>query len=168
MAEAVTADPMVEVVIFERDLWLSRAVGLLRPVLAQQGLRVPGLTVSAEPCSLDHEVPSYDAEFRFAWFNPERVDRVVVDSSVRRPTKVLTLVVHELLHASHADQSDFDDWHGTEYRTLARRVGLRGDPSSDRAGWRLRRQLRGVARELGRYPSPSDRVQVFSTGVVQA
>jgi hypothetical protein len=136
--------------VWARDLWLVRAIQRLRPVLAATGLPLPaGVTVQAgAPSVLPGEATPPFGECWPSGTRDEGVPHIVINESLTDVVTILSVCVHELIHASDDCQSG----HGPWFQTWAIAVGLKGPFPSTHPGTRLRRRLRSIARTLGRYP----------------
>lgn len=136
--------------VWDRDLWLVRAVHRLRPVLGATGLPLAErVTVTAGITQLlDGESRHPLGECWPSWSRSEGLPHIVISRSLSDGLKVLAVLVHELIHAS----DDCRSGHGAWFRAWARAVGLEGPFPSTHAGPQLQRQLQPLVRGLGRYP----------------
>lgn len=159
MSTRPTATPLA---IWDRDLWLVRAVDRLRSVLGATDLPLPEqVTVTAEVTRLPPGDSSHPlGECWPSWTRDDGVPHIVISQSITDALTILAVLVHELIHAS----DDCRSGHGPWFRAWARAVGLEGPFPSTKAGPRLRRQLRPIAQGLGRYPDPLHGYCMSSTG----
>ncbi len=123
--------------IWDRDLWLVRAVHRLRPVLRATGLPLPEqLTINAGATRL----PPGDSSHPLGECWPSRtrddgVPHIVISQSITNELTILAVLVHELVHAS----DDCRSGHGPWFQGWAQAVGLEGPYPSTHAGPRLQR-----------------------------
>lgn len=136
--------------IWDRDLWLVRAVHRIRPILSEYGLPLPKrVTVRVGVTWLPSGSASHPLGECWPSFATDAgVPGIVVNESVTDEMTILAVLVHELVHASDKCRSG----HGSWFSSWARAVGLDGPILSTHAGPLLQRQLRPIARALGRYP----------------
>jgi hypothetical protein len=148
--------------VWDRDLWLVRAVHRLRPVLGATGLSLPEqVTVTAGRTRLPVGDSSHPlGECWPSRTRDDRVPHIVINDSITDELTILSVLVHELVHAS----DDCRSGHGPWFRGWARAVGLEGPFPSTHAGLRLQRQLRSIARGLGRYPDARHGYCMSKTG----
>jgi SprT-like family len=148
--------------IWERDLWLARAVHQLRPVIEACGLRLPSLVTVKAGLTHDSAGGSQHA-LGECW--PSRTTSfgapgIVINRCVHDGVTVLAVLVHELIHAA----ADCQDGHGEWFKAWARAIGLEGPVPSTHAGPRLRRQLQAINRGLGGYPGARFGFSMTSAG----
>lgn len=140
------------IAVWERELWLVRAVHRLRPVVAERGLPLPKrITVKAGPTSLSHTSSGHAlGECWPSTSTTDGVPGIVINATITDPTTILAVLTHELIHAADNCRDD----HGAWFTAWARALGLEGNIPSTYAGPRLQRTLSAIARDLGGYPAP--------------
>lgn len=140
-----------DVYVWSRDLYLIRAIGQLRPLIAQRGLPLPK-RIAVQAAAI---LPRADGATVLGECWPSRcgggVPRIVINEAVTDPAVILATLVHELVHAG----DDCRDGHGPWFQSWAAAVGLVGHPSTT-ATPSLARRLQPIERSLGRYPSKSE------------
>jgi hypothetical protein len=140
------------VAVWERELWLVRGVHRLRAVVEGRGLPLPNrITVKAGQTSLSHTGSGHAlGECWPSTATTDGVPGIVINATITDATTILSVLVHELVHAA----DDCRDGHGAWFTAWARSLGLEGDIPSTYAGPRLQQTLRAIARDLGSYPGP--------------
>jgi hypothetical protein len=152
--------------VWSRDMWLSRAVHQLRPMIERRGLELPeGVLVHAGTTSAS--VKGAGAVLGECWQRAaveEGVPSIVINGDVDESGTVLSTLVHELIHSADVTNCG----HGSWFAAWASALGLVGAPSCTRAGAQLRRELERVARILGPYPNARYGYTVSRLGRVYA
>lgn len=140
------------IALWERELWLVRAVHRLRPVIAGRGLVLPNrITVRAGETSLSNSGSGHAlGECWPSTATTDGVPGIVINATITNPATILSTLVHELVHAA----DDCISQHGQWFVAWARALGLEGNMPSTYAGPRLQRTLGAIARDLGAYPAP--------------
>lgn len=155
------------VAVTARNLWLAQAVHVLRPLVARSGL--PALErVTVEAGEL---VPSQDGvpPNGRCWSSrtgPEGVPHIVINRGLSGGVRVLSVLLHELLHAA----DDCRSGHQGAFVRAVIAVGLEFNPDNTgtEPGYRLRHQLESMARRLGPYPKAAEGYLVTMSGRVWA
>lgn len=139
-------------VVWDRDVWLTRAVAELRATFDAAGVKLPSrVTARAEVTAATTTGPALGE----CWASAttfEQVPAIIVHPALTDAATVLAVLVHELLHAADDGRSG----HGPQFHERAARVGLRTDalPMTE-ASPPLQVRLEAVAARLGPYPSPT-------------
>lgn len=129
----------------DREAWLNAAVKALRPVFKTAGHPLPavirvsaGLPAgNARKIAGQHWAPQIAGGVHQVFINPTEAESL----------SVLGVLVHELAHAASPVGG-----HGKEFGKVARAVGLVGPLRSTEPGDELTKELRALARRLGKYP----------------
>jgi hypothetical protein len=153
--------PMTDnLIISQRELWLSDAVTRLRPYLLRRGLRIPdrvavqvGITQICDNGlpALGQCSPRAKSEGGFP--------RILINDQMSNPLRLLDVLLHECIHTADNCRSGHGEW----FQAWARHLGLRGCPGTW-AGSRLKTSLVPMARALGPYPSADKRFVIDSGG----
>jgi hypothetical protein len=154
------------VAIWERDLWLVRAVQCLRPVVNRAGLALPKrVTVKAGPTQTAGD--SSLVALGECWpssATKDGVPGIIINPSMTDAITILSTLIHELVHAA----DNCGSGHGPWFAAWARAIGLEGAVPSTHAGPALQRTLRVIAQELGAYPAPQHGYNLAASGRVFA
>src|SRR5690242_14137456 len=127
------------IAVWERELWLVRAVHRLRPVVGGRGLPWPNrITVKAGQTSLSSTGSGHAlGECWPSTTTTDGVPGIVINENITDATTILSTLVHELVHAADNCRSQ----HGAWFVAWARALGLEGNMPSTYAGPRLQRTL---------------------------
>ena len=139
------------IAVWERELWLVRAIQRIRPLVGARGLSLPKrITVKAGQTSQSSTGSGHAlGECWPSTATTDGVPGIVINETITDPTTILSTLVHELVHAADNCRSQ----HGPWFVAWARALGLEGDIPSTYAGPRLQRTLSTIARDLGTYPA---------------
>lgn len=139
-------DEDVYTVSHNRESWLLRAIDCFRPTFEAAGAPLPeiirvssGLPASGHDVAGEyhHARERTGEDLHYIFLSP------LMDSTI----EVLDVLVHELCHAAIPTAG-----HGPAFARLARSLGLEGPSRDAAAGSQLIARLRGMERDLGRYP----------------
>ena len=136
-----------------RETWLARAMAKLRPFFSSVGFEVP------ENVRVSCGLPSGRAFSRKraigeAWASTASRDKhfeIFVSPTIDRPTHVLSVLVHELVHVTVGLACG----HKGRFIECARAVGLEGPWTSTSASDALTQRLNAICESLGKYPHGS-------------
>lgn len=154
-------DGAVTVEKITRELWLEKAVDLLRERVFKKH-KVPTIRVSV----------GWPRRAREATIGQCFVSRVSEDKSsqifispklsdVTTPSGVLATLAHEMIHAI----DDCENGHKARFKHIATEIGLEGKMTATVAGDELIETLKELAEELGEYPH--SRISIDAKPVVQ-
>lgn len=126
-----------------RELWLVRAVRLMRPWFAEADV--------APPTPVEIQVQACDRPYANAngcCWDEDGGSVIRIHPELVEPLEVLAVLLHELVHASVGPE-----WmHNGPFRTAARRLGFVGLPRHYEASHRLQERLGHLSEGLGPYP----------------
>jgi hypothetical protein len=146
----------------QRRMWLAQALLPLRGMCMVAGLELPvRIRVTTGPTIVSDGRPAL-GQCSSSASNPDGLPRITINDALSEPVKVLTTLLHELIHAADDCQSG----HGAWFESWARKLGLVGTPITVPTP-SLLIQLRGFAEHLGPYP-PRDEgfIALGSAGIV--
>ncbi len=130
----------------EEETWLSRAVSLMRPLVAERtGIELPAHIRASIGW------PSKSSRLGEAWPKSaasDGVPQIFISPAVGDSERVLDILAHELVHVGLPATVK----HGKPFKSAANKLGLEGDVTSTFAGPILKVVLRDMAEELGPYP----------------
>lgn len=137
-----------------REAWLASAVAKLRPYFSGHGFTIPERV--AVSCGWPSVGGTSAGKKRVgeAWCSKASRDEhyeIFVSPSLDDAVKVLSVLVHELVHVTVGLKAG----HRGSFAVCARTVGLEGKMTVAHAGEDLRSRLKGVAAKLGDYPHGS-------------
>ena len=150
-------------VAFERGLWLGRAVAWLRPTFEIVGLTVPKVSVqTGQTITCSNGLPAL-GQCSPSDSSPFRLPVIVVNETLIEPVEILSVLMHEMLHAVDNCVSG----HGPWFQGWANALDLVFCPHpATIPGSTLRRGLQSIAAGLGRYPEPKVGFHVTAMGQV--
>lgn len=152
---------------YQRRLWLGHAVVELRHLLGVAGLTLPArVLVTTGPTMLVHGHPAAGQCDR-SGARADGLSVITINPSESGATRVLEILIHELIHAADNCCSQHGDW----FQAWAAHLGLTwptGFPAYTSAGPHLRRQLDEFAKGLGLYPSETVGFNLTGSGMVAA
>ena len=129
-----------------REQWLNRAVKQLVPLFAKAGFKMPpdvrvsvGFAYGSRKAQGQSWSPKCSAD---------KANEQFISPAVADPLKVLSILVHELVHAVVGHKHG----HKTPFRQCALLVGLEGKMSATHAGTVLVLKLNAIKNKLGAYP----------------
>lgn len=160
---ASAAPPGVKV-LDERNLWLAKAVRVLRQYFSECGLRLPdNITVS-----VDDTTVAGDGAVGLCYpstSTPEGVPAVVISPTLQVEVQVVPVLVHELVHAA----DDCQSLHGPWFAAWATELGLVGE-GFNRFGSNseLRRFVHRMLMALGSYPRVGAQYLAYPNGRIIA
>lgn len=131
-----------------REAWLTQAVDALSPLFAEQGHTVPQVRVAVgwphggRPNTIGQCWPGVTAA--------DGVGQIFISPVLSDATKVLAVLVHELVHA--VNHMNHETGHGKEFSRIAKPLGLEGRMTATTAGEALQARLERIAEELGEFP----------------
>src|SRR5690606_28375110 len=130
---------------------LAQAVTELRSLIGQAGLVLPArVLVTTGPTIATVNGPAA-GQCTSSAGRADRLPVITINPSLAEPVAVLSVLVHELVHAGDNCRSAHGDW----FQAWARHLGLvwpPGSPGATSAGAQLHRQLGAIAGRLGHYP----------------
>jgi len=134
-----------------REAWLTKCIELLRPDFRENGAPLPKKIRAS--CSWPSKSALAQKKRRIgeAWSSKQSADgtfEVFISPFLKDPIEVGATLVHELVHCAVG----LDQQHNRHFGALARRLGLEGKLTATVAGKELKTRLRGVVKEIGKYP----------------
>lgn len=131
-----------------REEWLTAAVEALSPIFHEIGERVPPVRVSVGwPGGRSKKATTIGQCWK-SIASADGVPQLFISPVLDDGTRVLDVLVHELIHAI----DDCESGHKGRFVAIARRVGLEAPWTATTAGPALAETLAGVSAELGEYP----------------
>lgn len=131
-----------------REQWLAEAVRILQvQVFGPKGYTVPDVRVSlgwprGGRSTIGQCFPGALAK--------DAIGQVFISPVLEEPTRVLDVLVHELVHSINHKESKTG--HGRDFKTIAVSVGLAGKMTATHASPELKDRLKLVSEELGPFP----------------
>jgi hypothetical protein len=134
------------------EVWLNEAVKLLRPVFAESGYEIPPVHVSVG-FSTDGYKPSAKKNTigvcHASWMTMDGINEIYITPLVTEPVDVISLLVHELIHAVDDCKSN----HGPGFQKISRALRCTDNRHVPMNEWRETiERYRAMALQLGRYP----------------
>lgn len=134
------------------EVWLNEAVELLRPDFAQAGYDIPPVYLSVgfstdgyKPTAKKNTIGVCHAQS----MTVDGVNEIFISPIVYEPVEVLSLLVHELIHAI----DDCKSGHGEGFQKISCALKCADNPSVSHQEFREQVQkYRTIADQLGRYP----------------
>jgi hypothetical protein len=97
----------------------------------------------------------------------DRYNEIFISPVIHDPVEVLSVEVHEIIHALDNCKSG----HKGYFKTAMKAVGLEGKATATHAGTELTARLNAIASKLGRYPhntlNPATREKVQTTRLLK-
>ena len=131
-----------------REEWLHKAIAILKSgVFKRNGFKIPKIKVSvgfpgggsARKRIGEHWSPEASTD---------KVGSIFISPTLGKVDVVLATLVHELVHASVGNKVG----HGVQFKRCATAVGLVGKMRSTEAGPELKKELKKLAKKIGKYP----------------
>lgn len=123
-----------------REAWLSRAIEDLRPLLLEHNLTLP--SIIRVSVGFPRGARSRIGE---CWpVTRDKVPQIFISPVLDTPTRVLDVLLHELLHAALPEAG-----HNRTFAKAAKALGLEGKPTATVAGSDLQTRLEALATTLG-------------------
>lgn len=134
------------------EVWLNEAVELLRPRFRQAGYEIPPVHVSVgfstdgyKPGAKKNTIGVCHARH----LTVEGVNEIYITPMRTEPVDVISLLVHELIHAI----DDCKSGHGPQFQKISRELKCTDNPKVPVNEWRETIEIyREMALQLGRYP----------------
>ncbi|MGV1045457.1 hypothetical protein [Limnohabitans sp.] len=134
------------------EVWLNEAVELLRPGFADAGFEIPPVHLSVgfstdgyKPAAKKNTIAVCHAKC----MTVDGINEIFISPIVYEPVNVLSLLVHELIHAI----DDCKSGHGEGFLKISYALKCADNPSVSVLEFREKvQQYRAIADQLGRYP----------------
>ena len=132
-----------------REDWLQAAIAKFRPTMKSAGAPIPSKIEAIVSWPKNARKGTIGQCFGKGW-SKAGVTYVSVSPVLGdEPTRVLDVLLHELIHASGITG------HGADFRKIALAVGLTGKMTATVAGPELTKRLATMVKQLGAYPHPT-------------
>lgn len=132
-----------------REQWLQNAAAELRPMLATaSGFEVPTVRIGVGWPSSGIRSAAEGQCWKTS-VSGDGIAEITVRVSVTDPIRVLSILLHELIHAA----LDCEGGHGGEFKQAWRAVGFTGRAKGSKPGDTLAAELGRIAERLGAYPA---------------
>jgi hypothetical protein len=134
------------------EAWLNEAVNLLRPSFEEAGLEIPPVHLSVG-FSTDGYKPKAKkntiAVCHARCMTTDGINEIYISPIVHEPVDVLSILVHELIHAV----DDCKSGHGQRFQEISLALGCSDNLSVPLSKCRQSiERYRNIANQLGRYP----------------
>lgn len=131
-----------------REEWLVAAVDALRPLYEEVGETLPTVRVSVGWPGGRGNKSRVIGQCWAKVAADDRINQLFISPVLDDATRVLDVLIHELIHAIDDCQSG----HRGRFAAIAKAVGLTGPMTATVASDVLRARLDGIAATLGAYP----------------